>query len=391
MGRKSEYLIFLMLLFQAISYGQTRSFVHTDSLTYNLYLAGKWDELVDEGESAISSGIDYKFLRQRLGYAYFMKGDYFKASEHLEKALVYDIFDQFTLEYLWLSYRYSGKEDYTGTLEVKMFPGLRKELSIRRYSPVSDASLEYNYKFSGSGFRSNGRYFRAGFGTKLGFRAYFDQSFSGYSQSISVNFTSSSPVFTIKQPEYYAGLRVNVHNKLILRSAYHYINTHLGSSITNGHLFLIGFAPDLKRVILGLNCSLTRYSSENIWQPELQVGYIFPGRSSFYLKGSVAMLLSSGGNNSVFSPEAGLRLLRGLWLEGHASFGRMNFYNDFNGLYVYNSYDPMIMRFGAGITYYFSDRIALWLAYSTERKEYYNYSSNAYNQFSYLGGLKLKI
>lgn len=391
MGRKSECLIFLMLMIHVISDGQVRSFGNTDTLTYNLYMSGKWDDLIGEGEAAIKSGIDYKFLRQRLGYACFMKGDYFKASAHLEKALGYDTFDQFTIEYLWLSYLYSGKEAYAGTLEKSMFPDLRKRLSVRKFIPISSAVIEYNYKFSGSGFRSNGQYFRAGLGSKIGYRAYLDQSFSAYSQSVSVNFTDSSPFFTIKQPEYYAGLRFNVADKLILGTAYHYINTHLGNSTFNGHLFLLGIAHELNRFLFEANLSVFRYAGTSTWQPELQAGYIFPGRTSFYMKGSVAALLSPGESNIVISPETGFRLFKGLWLEGHAAFGRMNFYNDYNGLYVYNGYDPMIMRMGAGMTYYLNERLAIWLVYSTEKKEYYNYSSNTYNQFSYLGGLKLKI
>lgn len=391
MGRKSEYLIFLMLMINVICYGQQKSFSNADSLTYQLYLSGKWDELITEGEAAIVTGIDYKFLRQRLGYAYFVKGDYFKAAAHLNKALKYDSFDQFTLEYLWLSYQYTGKEDFTGEIEKNMFPDLRKKLSVKRFSPVSSFELEYNYKFSGSGFRSDAQYYRAGIATKLAFGAYLDQSVSGYSQTVSVNFTDASPTFTIKQPEYFAALRFDVTDKLILRSAYHYISTHSGSSITKGHLFLLGISPDLNRFIFGLNCSLIRYSGVDTWQPELLAGYVFPGRSSFYAKGSVAALLSSGESHIILSPQVGLQLTEGLWLEGHASFGRMNLYNDFNGLYVYNSYDPMKMRSGAGITYYVNNRLALWLTYSTEKKEYYNYSSNTYKQFSYLGGLKLKI
>lgn len=391
MGRKSEYLIFLMLMINVICFGQQQSFSDIDSMTYKLYLSGKWDELIDKGEAAIISGTDYKFLRQRLGYAYFAKGEYFKAAAHLDKALKHDSFDQFTLEYLWLSYQYSGKEDYTGTFEKKMFPELKEKLSVKKFSPVAGLELEYNYKFSGSGFRSDAQYYRAGIGTKLGFGAYLNQSVSGYSQTVFVNFTDASPAFSIKQPEYYAGLRLNVTDKLILRTAYHYISTHSGSSITKGHLFLLGISPDLKRFILGMNCSMIRYGGVNTWQPELLAGYVFPGRSSFYMKGSVAALLSSGESNIVLSPQAGLQLTKGLWLEGHASFGRMNLYNDFNGLYVYNSYDPMKMRSGAGVTYYINSRLALWLTWSTEKKEYYNYSSNTYKQFSYLGGLKLKI
>ena len=40
-----------------------------DSITYQHYLAGEWDELIETGKTALERGIDFKWLQQRLGYA----------------------------------------------------------------------------------------------------------------------------------------------------------------------------------------------------------------------------------------------------------------------------------------------------------------------------------
>jgi hypothetical protein len=132
-------------------------------------------------------------------------------------------------------------------------------------------------------------------------------------------------------------------------------------------------------------------AQENIFQAGLQAGYAFPGKSGFYLTSNVSGLFQSQSNNLIFSQKAGFRILKKVWLEGNASFGRMLNYNDFNGLYVYNSLDPLTLK--TGITGFIpvSRKISLWANYSWERKEFYENSSFHYNQFSYLGGIRWKL
>ena len=40
-----------------------------DIQTYDLYTLAKWDELIDAGNKALSKGIDFYYLRMRLGIA----------------------------------------------------------------------------------------------------------------------------------------------------------------------------------------------------------------------------------------------------------------------------------------------------------------------------------
>ncbi len=390
MGIKNRYLILLILLVSPVALAQEKDFIYFDSLTYSYYKAGEWDKLIQEGEKALKTGIDYKFLRQRLGYAWFLKSDYFRSGESFKKALEYDSYDQFTLEYLYYVYLHTGREDYTGYLKKAMFPDLRKTLEIPEFRPVESIETEFNYKLSGSNFRSDAAYYRIGLSSRLGYRIRLYQSFSGYSQSISAALNETSAQFRVKQPEYFVQLNFNITPSSLIRCAYHYLNTQSGEFLFKGHMFHIGFAPDLKRFILEINSSMINYEEKRIYQPEIHGGYRFPGKTAFYLKGSVAYLAGSG-NNFVYSPKAGIELLKDTWIEGHAAFGRMDFYNDFNGLYIYNSYDPMILKSGASILHYFNERVLLWFSFAIEEKEYYNYIGKSFNQYSCLGGIKWKI
>lgn len=390
MGEKSKYLIMMLLLHFSGAHAQD-DFLHVDTLTYGYYVSGDWDNLILAGEQAVAEGTDYKFLRQRIGVAYFSKGDYASAGKHFKKALDFDSFDQFTIRYLYLSYLYTGKPEYAGFLAKTMTPALRQELSVNRFAPAENVDLEIGYTFMGSGFRSDAPYYRAGLGSRLGYRVGLYQSVSGYSQSVAENFTPGSGTFSIRQPEYYAQFSWNIAPRMMIHTGYHFLKTRSGSETNSGHMIIAVITPELDRFIAGLQISVIKYMGELTYQPTLDLGYVFPGRSSFYARGSMAWLVNQGGSDFIFAPRAGLKLLKKGWLEGNAAFGNLNLYNDYNGLYVYNSYDPLIMKAGATFTYFAGKKMSFWLNYSYGKKEYLNYSFAGYNQFSYLGGIKWTI
>jgi hypothetical protein len=96
-------------------------------------------------------------------------------------------------------------------------------------------------------------------------------------------------------------------------------------------------------------------------------------------------------NRLIYDQRAGLKVMKKVWLESYVTFGRLTGYNDFNGLYVYNTYDPMIFRCGATIYMPLNRHITLWANYGYELKEYLEYNTLNYNQFSYTGGIKWKL
>ena len=381
-----------MLLTRSALRGQeVPDYQYYDSVTYNLYLSGKWNELISLGQDAIIKGIDYKYLRQRVGYARFVKGEYQKARKDFEKALSFDSYDQFTLEYLYYSYLNTGKEEYSGTIAKRLNPDLKNTLDIAAFKPVESIELEYNFKYSGTSYRSNPQYYRLGFGTKLGYRLTLFQSVSDYKQVIELQQAGANEIYSNRQTEYYSILKMLLGNKLIAETGYHFLYTRSGTSLLRGNLFLFAFAPDLKRFLLEFNGSVLNFGQERTIQTGLIAGYVFPGRSDFYFNSGVSGLFRSQTGNLILSQKAGLRILKRIWLEGNTIFGRMTNYNDFNGLYIYNSIDPM--RLKSGITTYIplNRKITLWANYSWERKDFYENNSFHYNQFSYLGGIKWKL
>jgi tetratricopeptide (TPR) repeat protein len=370
---------------------KVQDYQYYDSVTYSLYLSGKWNELIDLGQDAINKGFDYKYLRQRIGYARFISGDYYKSSKDFEKALSFDSYDQFTLEYLYYSYLNTGKEDFSGIIVKRLGPQLKKSLDIVSYKPLESIDLEYNYKYSGTSYRSNPQYYRIGFGTKLGYRLSLFQSVSDYSQDIELQQTGINEVYSNRQTEYYSQLKMQAGSHLTAKAAYHFLYNRSGTTLLKGNMFLFAIAPDLKRVLIELSGSVLNFGQQNTIQTGLLAGYVFPGRSDFYLSSTVSGLFQSQSADLIFSQKAGLRMFKKVWIEGNATLGRMTNYNDFSGLYIFNSIDPMTLK--SGITGYvpMNKKIILWANYSWEKKEFYEDNSFHYNQFSYLGGIRWKL
>lgn len=392
MGSKSKYLIFIMIFISLVSGAQEKQdFPAVDTLTYKYYLSGEWDELIRSGEKAIRAGLDYKFLRQRLGYAWFIKGNYFRAKRNFEKALELDSFDQFSLEYAYHSFVNTGKSVFAGPLERNLEPALRKSLSLKDYDIVESLDLELNYKFSDSPIRADGFYYRFGIGTKLNPRISLYQSFSRYAQTINTDLSGAAAEFMVRQPEYYALVNWGVSGNILLKTSYHYFHSMTGYSLLSGNVFHIAIEPDLNRFIFEGSSSLTGTRKGRLYQAGFQTGYVFPGSLNFYIKESASWVIDRDGSEFIHNPRAGLQPLKNAWIEGSATIGKMSGYNDFNGLYVYNSYDPIRLRAGGSFFYYFRKNVLFWVNFTLEKKEYFEQNSYHYYHYSYLGGIRWKL
>jgi hypothetical protein len=382
----------MMFLFTSVISGQdTLDYRYVDSMTYKYYSSGEWSKLIKLGEEALQNNIDFKFLRQRLGYAYFNQSNYYESKLHFGKALTFDSFDQFSLEYMFYSYLNTGGEEYSGVYERRLSPELKKSLNLSSLKPIESIEFEYNYKYAGTDFRSNPQYYRIGVSSKLGYVLSLYQSYSEYNQLITTIQNGRKFSFSDRQQEYYALLKWNAPGNLLFKGAYHFINTSSGNSLTNGNLFLLSISPSFDRFSFELNGSALSLDKELIYQVGTRAGYVFPGRSNFTLTSLFSEVFNPDNYQFIYSQKAGFLLFKKGWIEGNVTLGSLLNYNDYSGLYLYNTYDPIIFKTGSTFIYYLNKNITLWANFSYEQKEFLENSSQHYNQFSYLGGIKWKL
>jgi len=379
----AKFIIALLLFISITAEAQEPvSSLLADSLSNQYFLKGDWDNLIKTGKNAIANSIDYKKLRQRIGFAYFEKGDYMAAEMQYEKALTYDEFDAESRAYLYYCGLNTGNEPYARFYADKLPAELQKNLGIKPFKPVSMIDLEYNYKTNNSHTRSNPTYIRMGIGTQLGYRLTLYQYVADYEQKID----SSS----YHQPEYFALLNCSVTSHILLNIAYHHLHTSENGTYDPGNLFLAALSTKINRFTLGANGSVLKDDYGNNDQFGVWGGVTLPGKTGIYFKSSLYRMIDKVNNRFIFSQNAGAHLYKTLWTEGNITFGNLKNYSDLNAFYVYNSVDPTTFRTGLSLFWYVGTKLTIIGNYTYDTKQI-EPTNNSYNQQSFSGGIIWKL
>ena len=145
--------ICIWMLFFALSLGanaqeHVMDFKSVDQETYRHFLLNDWDSLIYTGNKALKNGTDYFYLRYRLGIAYFSKGNYLKASQHLEKSLGFNSMDELAMENLYFSYIYANRQLEANALSTKFPARLNEKLNTKKNKLIDYFYFEPGYTFS---------------------------------------------------------------------------------------------------------------------------------------------------------------------------------------------------------------------------------------------------
>ncbi len=138
-------LIAMALLPVSAGAQQLNSQVVEDS-TYAMYLRGDWKQLQQFSREALKQHIDYYYLRERLGIAYYMQQKYQLAAPQFEKAYAFNSGDELNNEYLFFSYAFDGRYNEALKLSRHFSPELKKKTYTTKPAPVNLAMLEFTVK-----------------------------------------------------------------------------------------------------------------------------------------------------------------------------------------------------------------------------------------------------
>ena len=392
MLRKFSYIIIILLILSYPAKGQHEmNFQFVDTLTYHYYESGDWENLIELANLAVKEGIDYKYLRQRAGYAYLISGDYIRAARNLEKALKYDSYDPFTLGYLYYSNLGLFRAETAGYYSSGMTPDQRKNYQIKSTKIVESIDLELNTAFTSTTLRSDPGYFRLGLLSRPLSRLSLYQSVSAFNQMGTIQYPTQKFRFQIRQFGYYGLIKYAVLPHWNIKAAYHFIYYDFSSSITYSNLGYAALSADFDMVTLSINASAIHNNQYVTKQGGLKAGLIIPGRRNLSFTGGVNVLNQQDTSRLIYSGIVGISLSDKVRMNADVTYGYQNYYNDFDAMYLYNSIDPVIFR--TGLTTYFmtNKKITFWLNTGYERKEYFENNDYYYNQISILGGLQWLI
>jgi len=362
------------------------TFQSADSISYQCYLVGDWDKLINFGNEAILQGVEFKTLYQRMGYAYFVNKNYFAAQSKYEKALKFDESDEGTRLYLYYCGINTGDDAATGFHANKMQKETQQKLGLKPFKIVSAVDVEYNYKNNLVNLRSNPNYYRLGISTKISHRLSLYQTVSQYSQTV------NSSTYTT-QTEYYVALNWAMNKHSALDIGYHYVDTKVDTQTFPGNMFFSRLSTKINRFDIGINGSLLKNQMETTKQIGLSAGIVLPGKTNIHLKSSFNTLRNNDSTRLIFTQAIGAQILKPLWVEANVTLGNLKNYNDNNGLYLYNSLDATLFRTGLTAFLNISKKITFVGNYTYDKKEliYTDKTIYNYNQHSFSTGIIWKL
>ncbi|HDS06432.1 MAG TPA: hypothetical protein ENO05_02295 [Bacteroides sp.] len=371
-----------------VSAQEPGSFSQYETETYRYYLEGNWDGLIRTGKEAIREGMDYYYLRMRMGIAYYSKKNYRRAAHHFTRALQLNHQDPAALEYLYYCRVYTGQQDQAALLR-KQFRG---DLALKLPSPgpafFDRAGLEYLYCQGLNRDIVNNpldhispaapgvQYITTGFSNvslslsnAIAPGISLDHAYTGlaknnlyyYFDGINRYYTTGQQV---RQHQYYFSPRFTTASGLQFIPVFHLVRLRYQVFVDSGtgyqggsgmtldftepdHFFLTGLA--LVQRIGPVDLHLGGYYSDLNHTKQLQnrIGLTwYPlGNLNLYAGGFANSLYETGTGEGVLRliPEIliGFSMAEKAWIELGASAGEMENYTENFGAIIYNSYGEM--------------------------------------------------
>ena len=177
-------IAFLFTSYKADAAPDTLNFKSADEATYKYYMQQKWDSVINIGSLAIEQGIDYYYLRMRIGIAYYSKKQYRLAEPHFLKALYYNSSNDVAKSYLFYCYVYSDQYDQAGKLSCTFSDSLSNALGTKQHKLIDVIDADLGEKLSSDTKLYDNAYFaQLETANHIGKQLSFFESYTYYNQT----------------------------------------------------------------------------------------------------------------------------------------------------------------------------------------------------------------
>lgn len=438
----------LALTFLLTGNAAAQSFAKTDSATYAQYLAGDWQALTRDGKDAIHRGMDYYYLRMRLGIAYYELKNYRAAATHFKKALEFSQDDPVAGEYLYYCYLYSGQASRAEIYRDGFTGKLAEKFPTEKLKFIKAVSAEYLYSTAlndeyvdaaeetfgdyTSGYQSLTRnYHNASLvlSHTLGPGITFTHSYTYLSMASFMYLHDGSTVtvvdgLMVRQNQYFLSPSITTPSGFTISPSVHVLGISYQSILSGGNGFgpgtTVGYETLKSNAVVGglalsqsagpLDISLGgNYSNLN---NEDQI--LVRGGLTWYPKGNLDLYLGgylnaqtrrddfSSTTNIIPQYLFGAGIASKLWIEVFGAHGDMFNYVEGNGYIVYNGLDRMKHKAGMTLVIPFSKKGSTiylggrWVQYQSSFTPVNPVEGPLinplfYDSFSVFGGVSLRL
>lgn len=405
MGKQIVCIILLWFVATVNAQKPAESFKKIDSTTYALYLKKDWKSIIAEGKKANKEGIDFYFLKVRMGIAYFKENKLFSAIPFLEKAYALDLNNLVVQDYLYWAYRSSGLVMESRLFYDKMETSLKEKINLQK-PLINDISLnvlatnniDYDDMIASEGdsetidyrfIRKNQQMFSLAMSHPLFKRVNLFHQFTyiptSSAQQLNVNGILENETYTGLETRYYADVTFAFGKKWyfdvfvnVISGKYDDLNpideTSASEIKYNNFVFGGAITKASNYMRNSVNVSVSDLNGFN----QFQVGYsmfLYPlGSTIFVPFGSLQYKNQDKDSNIIYTAGVSVTINK-ILLTGFGTVGNMNNYTANNAIIVYNQPATGLNEFGGSIKY-FNKNSVLKVGYSFMNMENNYYDEN---------------
>jgi hypothetical protein len=354
-------ILTLVVFFLYIGYGksQTMSFKSLEDSSYYLYLNSLDEQQIKLVNSAISQGMDYYYLRLRLGIAYLSIGDYKNAIYHFNEAR---------------KMNHSGTETIPYIRDCALALGMENlDRFTKKKMDVPVGFLKMIYSESGSKFSNFNDTIGNTYYSHLGMQFALGSKFTSY-QSYAFAYQNTLPV-NIRQHQYYTHLaykpsvnwQINGNYSIILAN----IQINNNDSVYNQYNYITGLSvlKHYKKYDLSFNASYSYLNDEDQFQAGIGLAYFVFGNDVLQLRMHVNAHYQDSVISPIINPSATIKLFRNCWLKGEYLYAHTNNFVEQDAFISNNNPDKTLDKSTLLLNYKFNLRNELFLVGQYERKE----------------------
>lgn len=397
-------LVFIFISISILGYSQT-DFISLDKQSYDYYLKGDYKNLKQTAKKQFELGMDYYYLRMRLGILAYNNQRYASAYTHFQKAIIFFNSDTISREYIYYSYLFAGrKADANIYLENLTFEQKNKQLKSLYTEGFSNFYSGINYSTNDVYLYStnalNYEAIKSSMSIYAGLKTYFNcktklnVAYTNYRKTgtfySSTNPTGTDDTFVQNQLfsklsiTYYPGFEFYGfgHIAFFKESAKSSFGGGRSSAqIATESAFGVGLTKNLWKLRFSGNGSFSKFGGSNQFRGEANVTYLPFGNLNFYTTTSGMFQNDKNwGTTYQIGQDIGFKAFKFLWIETGVTSGNSFLYSRNQGAIINNSFlIPSLSIYGNAIVM-LGNHFSLSITPSYSKNTLYSWDTTNYTR-----------
>jgi tetratricopeptide (TPR) repeat protein len=393
---------------------KVRSYEEVDSITYENLLTKDYKALKKNGTAALKQGVDFCFLRMRMGISFYEQEKYEQALTHFRKAYIMNPADSVVTEYLYYCLIFTQRMDEARMFARKQTDQFRKKINyvekqssdiagsfekigvfagalINNPKPGNERKLIQEAIYSEKTIQKNNYFASVYFENIIKKRLHLYNSMSYFRiQSLGTIKSDSLSSAETKNGNnvwtYTLGVMYTIKNSIQLggfvnynressdylmvvydENSYKLFNKNI---VYNANTYSVGLNASfrIKNWGLGVAVGAGNLSGGNQYLCEGTVLWYPLGNTKLYTVTTLSYLNNNKQNQYIINQTVGGRLTKRIWGEINAGYGNHQNYFSGNGLKVFNTAEPVMFNSSVDLRFIFG-KMALIPSYGYQIRE----------------------